>query len=553
MAFTKVVGPGIHTLSNITSHNVHSSGIITATRFDGPFTNLNVTGVTTFAGNVSIGGTLTYEDVTNIDSVGLVTARDGIFLPDNKKAEFGNVAGTADFEIAHDTNNTVLQNRTGGLYFKGLAGGGNAIYMQPKNNESSATFHPDGAVDLFFNNTKRFETTNTGAIVTGILTATNGLDAIGIQSGGVNISTGILTAINFIGLGNTFAVNGTTVDVSISGNSGAGGTWSSYTAGIATTKSIGINTNNLDNNDLTGEYTTSSAPSLVSSNRILLLDANSYSGSGNWLDTSGSNNHGTLYSSGSGLTYVNDGNTDYFNFANDGTSVQNYFKFSSALFNPNADHTFSIWVRFTDTSTSSNTYQAFCTKWDAQGGMLYRYRHDTGSNFGLNIVRSHQSNIGYFNNSDNLSSGTIWNFTFTRSGNTFTAYINGVNTHPVTGNTLGTVTSSDTSFQQPNAVGTDYNTDDIEGRVYHVMAYSDALTASEVLQNFNSLKERYGYGSGGTSTSNRFQGLYISNGMMITDNTLNGNHYIGTAFNGLMAGPVNIEGTLTIDGNYVVV
>ena len=553
MAFTKVVGPGIHTQSNINSHNIHSTGIITATRFDGPFTNLNVTGVTTFAGNVSIGGTLTYEDVTNIDSVGLVTARDGIFLPDNKKAEFGNVAGTADFEIAHDTNNTVLQNRTGGLYFKGLAGGGNAIYMQPKNNESSATFHPDGAVDLFFNNTKRFETTNTGAIVTGILTATNGLDAIGIQSGGVNISTGILTAINFIGLGNTFAVNGTTVDVSISGNSGAGGTWSSYTAGIATTKSIGINTNNLDNNDLTGEYTTSSAPSLVSSNRILLLDANSYSGSGNWLDTSGSNNHGTLYSSGSGLTYVNDGNADYFNFANDGTSVQNYFKFSSGLFNPNADHTFSIWVRFTDTSTSSNTYQAFCTKWDAQGGMLYRYRHDTGSNFGLNIVRSHQSNIGYFNNSDNLSSGTIWNFTFTRSGNTFTAYINGVNTHPVTGNTLGTVTSSDTSFQQPNAVGTDYNTDDIEGRVYHVMAYSDALTASEVLQNFNSLKERYGYGSGGTSTSNRFQGLYISNGMMITDNTLNGNHYIGTAFNGLMAGPVNIEGTLTIDGNYVVV
>ena len=52
---------------------------------------------------------------------------------------------------------------------------------------------------------------------------------------------------------------------------------------------------------------------------------------------------------------------------------------------------------------------------------------------------------------------------------------------------------------------------------------------------------------------NSFQGLYISNGMMITDNTLNGNHYIGTAFNGLMAGPVSIEGTLTIDGNYVVV
>ena len=32
----------------------------------------------TFSGNVSIAGTLTYEDVTNIDSVGLITARSGI-------------------------------------------------------------------------------------------------------------------------------------------------------------------------------------------------------------------------------------------------------------------------------------------------------------------------------------------------------------------------------------------------------------------------------------------------------------------------------------------
>ena len=31
-----------------------------------------------YSGNVTIGGTLTYEDVTNIDSVGLVTARSGI-------------------------------------------------------------------------------------------------------------------------------------------------------------------------------------------------------------------------------------------------------------------------------------------------------------------------------------------------------------------------------------------------------------------------------------------------------------------------------------------
>jgi len=39
----------------------------------------DVTGAAaTFTGNVSVGGTLTYEDVTNIDSVGVITARLGI-------------------------------------------------------------------------------------------------------------------------------------------------------------------------------------------------------------------------------------------------------------------------------------------------------------------------------------------------------------------------------------------------------------------------------------------------------------------------------------------
>ena len=37
-----------------------------------------VTGISTFTGNVTVGGTLTYDDVTNIDSVGLITARSGV-------------------------------------------------------------------------------------------------------------------------------------------------------------------------------------------------------------------------------------------------------------------------------------------------------------------------------------------------------------------------------------------------------------------------------------------------------------------------------------------
>ena len=50
------------------------TGVITATTFSG-----NITGAAaTFSGNVSIAGTLTYEDVTNVDSVGLITARTGV-------------------------------------------------------------------------------------------------------------------------------------------------------------------------------------------------------------------------------------------------------------------------------------------------------------------------------------------------------------------------------------------------------------------------------------------------------------------------------------------
>ena len=37
-----------------------------------------ITGDITTPGDVGIGGTLTYEDVANVDSIGVITARDGI-------------------------------------------------------------------------------------------------------------------------------------------------------------------------------------------------------------------------------------------------------------------------------------------------------------------------------------------------------------------------------------------------------------------------------------------------------------------------------------------
>ena len=65
---------------------------------------------------------------------------------------------------------------------------------------------------------------------------------IGISSAGTPISTQANT-LNFVGTGNTFALRGTTIDVSISGGgAGAGGTWSNYdsNAGVTTTKKVKI-------------------------------------------------------------------------------------------------------------------------------------------------------------------------------------------------------------------------------------------------------------------------------------------------------------------------
>ena len=60
MSFTKINAAGIGSTETIT------------------ISGLSVVGDGSFGGNVSVAGTLTYEDVTNIDSVGLITARDGI-------------------------------------------------------------------------------------------------------------------------------------------------------------------------------------------------------------------------------------------------------------------------------------------------------------------------------------------------------------------------------------------------------------------------------------------------------------------------------------------
>ena len=174
----------------------------------------NLIGVgATFSGNVSIAGTLTYEDVTNVDAVGLVTAREGIRIPyDNKMLQIGL---SDDLQLYHDSQNSYIKdNGTGSLKILG----GNTTFMNAAENKTSAVFNVATSVDLYNNNILRLQTTGYGVTVydtlqapqlniTGVSTFAGNIDANGdldvdghTELDNVNVS-GILTAAQFTGGG----------------------------------------------------------------------------------------------------------------------------------------------------------------------------------------------------------------------------------------------------------------------------------------------------------------------------------------------------------------
>ena len=186
-----------------------AAGVTTATTFVGALTG-NATGLSgtpnitvgsviastgTFSGNVSIGGTLTYEDVKNIDSVGIVTAREGIFIPDSKIIKLGNTAGSPDMRIHHDGNHSIVEETgTGNLFLK--TNGSEIAFLGDGGSDYMVRGIQNAATELYYNASKKFETTNTGAVVTGIMTATSVSDSIGdVRKLGMNAQSGNYTLV----------------------------------------------------------------------------------------------------------------------------------------------------------------------------------------------------------------------------------------------------------------------------------------------------------------------------------------------------------------------
>ena len=123
------------------------------------------------SGNANIGGTLTYEDVTNIDSVGIITARKNIELPDSTGATVGRILFGAgdDLQIYHDGSHSYIDDAgTGNLRLRS----GTLEILNLAGSKKSAVFNSGSGQELYFDNSKKFETVTGGVTITGTATAT---------------------------------------------------------------------------------------------------------------------------------------------------------------------------------------------------------------------------------------------------------------------------------------------------------------------------------------------------------------------------------------------
>ena len=515
-------------------------------------------------------------------------------------------------------------------------------------------------------------------LVTGIVTATGGFN-LGISSAGTSITSGPVTALNFIGAGNTFAVNGSTVDISIAGGGSGGGTqttartvtsytttagistynvtytagyldvhlngvrlnssefvatngtsvtlnqspsqddvldliyytlgigetgpqgpagtnfWISNVAGIHTLSNVGIGTTNptsklhvVGNSIITGVSTFGSSNGIGTV--IVGVGATALLVQGNARITG-------VLSIGQG-TITLDGNTGILS-ATSGLGFGGDPQGERVL----SFHSKSGDVGYGGSNVGSGVFRvsgpAQNLSWPglavglidgpAGGSGTYGLVGGNGSYIiGENITATQRSSLGIATASSLNVSGVVTATTFSGAltGNV-TGNATGLSGTPnITVGTIGAtslnvsgivtatggfnlgISSAGTSITSGpvktlNFIGTG-NTFAVNGSTVNIsiaggggsvggggtwaVSYAGIHTTKSVGINTTNLDN-----AGLTGIGNSFQGLYISNGMIIVDNVLNGNHYIGTNFNGLMAGPVTIQGSLTIDGNYVVV
>jgi hypothetical protein len=228
----------------------------------------------------------------------------------------------------------------------------------------------------------------------------------------------------------------------------------------------------------------------VTNGLVLSLDAakrDSYPGSGTaWRDISGNGNNGTLtngptFNSDNGGAIVFDGIDDFALITNP-SALQAQNLSISIWVNPSTtinaiadlidyDHVSSPlqgWVIQTENATTNNNY--YFAYYD---GSVFQPGAGIGSGIGVKLTNS------------------IWqNITYTKSGTSIIGYLNGTQSVSFTGANSNISYQSNRNVRIGSCIGAPGRS--FKGNMSNILIYNRGLSASEVLQNYNAQKSRYG-------------------------------------------------------------
>ncbi len=224
-------------------------------------------------------------------------------------------------------------------------------------------------------------------------------------------------------------------------------------------------------------------PRIITDGLVLCLDAGnrkSYSASGTtWTDLSGRGNTGTLtngptYSSANNGSIVFDGTNDYADFGN-------ILNFTTESF------TFNVWFylsNFIPSSPEQGPVLFYKGSFNTNG-----YYCQFGQNGSINIVTNQSGSYQVSGTAAGTVSLNTWYcVSFVRSGSNITIYVNG--NQSSSSNSHINPTSSSNNFTLCSYGGTPSIFSNF--RISQFSTYNRALTASEIQQNFNATRGRFG-------------------------------------------------------------
>jgi hypothetical protein len=217
---------------------------------------------------------------------------------------------------------------------------------------------------------------------------------------------------------------------------------------------------------------------IVTSGLTMLLDAGfvpSYPKSGvTWGDLSYNGNNGTLtndptYSSSNGGTIVFDGTNDYVNGPAISAQLTGDMTVEGWIYITSGP---SDWVRIIGTGNNPSGNRTFGLWYDVNRKLLWQ-------RYGTNNVGIQPANV--------LSYNTWYHVAATTLGNSHTIYLNGSSIGSST--VAGPWTASNETITIGSAVGIHTY---LTGNISIARIYTRGLSASEILQNFNAQKSRFG-------------------------------------------------------------